>query len=79
MVDFDQTNGQVTNFNFVVGDWGTSGNDSRNYGATPMYASPHAFQPSDAKDLFAFGMIAAEMYLDESGKLGNLFQARILL
>ena len=69
LVDFDDKNGKITNFSFVVGDWGVSWRWEKFYGATPMYASPNAFQDSAVKDLFAFGIIAAELYLDQSGKL----------
>ena len=58
----------MTDFTFVIGDWGTSGGNDKHFGGTPMYASPNTFQESGAKDLFAFGRIAAELCLKESGK-----------
>ena len=58
----------MTNFTFVIGDWGASGENQRHFGGTPMYASPSTFQLSEVKDLFAFGRIAAELYLEEPGK-----------
>ena len=64
----NETNGNLTNFSFVIGDWGTSGYMSDHFGGTPMYASPNAFRMSEVKDLFAFGRIAAELYLEEQGK-----------
>ena len=57
----------MTDFTFVIGDWGTSGNNYEHYGGTPMYASPNTFHKSYVKDLFAFGRIAAELYLSKSG------------
>ena len=68
LVDYKIKNNRVTDFTFVVSDWGTAGIEERHYGGTPMYASPHTFQYNPAKDLFAFGRIAAELYLDEPGK-----------
>ena len=58
----------MTDFTFVIGDWGTSGENHAHFGGTPMYASPSTFQRSLVKDLFAFGRIAAELYLSKSGK-----------
>ena len=68
LANFDDTSGRVTNFSFVIGDWGTSGDRKQHYGGTPMYASPKTFQDSSVKDLFAFGRIAAELYFDKPGK-----------
>ena len=67
LVDFDLVNGQVDNFEMVVSDWGTSGFEEKHMGGTPMYASRVAFRHDYNKDLFAFGRIALELYLDESG------------
>ena len=51
----------------AIGDWGTAGNEYKHFGGTPMYASSPAFQKSKMKDLFAFGRVAMELYLDDSG------------
>ena len=51
----------------VISDWGTAGDEKKHYGGTPMYASRVAFQSDKNKDLFAFGRIALELYLEESG------------
>ena len=52
----------------VIADWGTAdGLHSNHMGGTPMYASRVAFQDDHNKDLFAIGLIAMELYLDESG------------
>ena len=68
LVDFDlRPNGDVDNFEMVVGDWGTAGYKKKHMGGTPMYASRVAFQDDHNKDLFAIGRIAMELYLDESG------------
>ena len=67
LVDFDRVNGRVANFEMAIGDWGTAGNQYKHYGGTPMYASKGAFREDYNKDLFAFGRIAMELYLDESG------------
>ena len=67
-MDPNGLNGQVVNFEMAISDWGTAGSmDFSHFGGTPMYASSHAFQDSQAKDLFAFGRIAMELYLDEPG------------
>ena len=67
LVDFDLVNGQVDNFEMVVSDWGTSGTDEKHMGGTPMYAARGAFMVDGNKDLFAYGRIAMELFLDESG------------
>ena len=51
----------------VIADWGTAGKEEKHMGGTPMYASRVAFQENYNKDLFAFGRIAMELFLDESG------------
>ena len=51
----------------AVSDWGTAGDYDKHYGGTPMYASRGAFQLDLNKDLFAYGRIALELFLDESG------------
>ena len=68
LVDYTENNGQVTNFSFVLGDWGTAGNRVEFFGGTPTYASPNAFRRSEVKDIFAFGIVAAELYFDQTGK-----------
>ena len=67
LVDFDLVNGRVKNFEMVIGDWGTAGGEKRHFGGTPMYASRGAFQWDHNNDMFTFGRIALELYLDESG------------
>ena len=67
LVDFDVVNGRVDNLTMVIGDWGTAGRATEHFGGTPMYASRGAFRRDHKKDLFAFGKIAMELYLDESG------------
>ena len=62
----------MTDFTFVIGDWGTSGDSAEHFGGTPVYASPNTFRASRVKDLFAFGRIAAELYFDKPGK-SNIF------
>ena len=51
----------------AIGDWGTAGQLETHFGGTPMYASSHAFKLSHIKDVFAFGRIAIELFLDEFG------------
>ena len=70
-MDYNENNAKVTNFSFVIGDWGTSGNEVEHYGGTPVYASGNAFIYSANKDIFAFGRIAAELYLPESGNINK--------
>jgi hypothetical protein len=67
VMDANGLNGEL-HFEMVVGDWGTSGYHDKHFGGTPMYASSQAFQASQMKDIFAFGRIAMELHLDESGK-----------
>ena len=51
----------------AIGDWGSAGVSKQHFGGTSMYASSQAFQQSNMKDLFAFGRIAMELYLNDSG------------
>ena len=51
----------------VVTDWGTAGDEEDHMGGTPMYASRAAFQFNQNKDLFAYGRIALELFLDDAG------------
>ena len=69
LVDYDLVHTRVANFQFVVGDWGTSGSRPEHFGGTPVYASDVAFNDDSLKDLFAFGQMAFELYFDEAGKL----------
>ena len=71
-MDYKIQNGVVTNFEFAFSDWGTAGAADEHYGGTPVYASGNAFSRSTNKDIFAFGRMAAELYLPESGNLTNL-------
>ena len=67
LVNFDLVNGRVENFEMVVTDWGTAGLEEEHMGGTPMYASRAAFQQDRNKDLFAYGRIALELFLDDAG------------
>ena len=67
-MDYTEQAGKVTDFSFVISDWGTSGYQPQHFGGTPVYASRNCFNESNMKDIFAFGQIAAELYLPESGK-----------
>ena len=69
-MDYTEEAGKVTHLTgLVISDWGTSGDESEHYGGTPVYASGNCFNMSGQKDIFAFGQIAAELYLPPSGKL----------
>ena len=79
LVDYDVVNGEAVNFKMVISDWGTAGDDYKQFGGTPMYASSQAFERSPSKDLFAYGRIAMELYLDESSNcIRTLLQLIIL-
>ena len=68
MVDYEINGDNVTNFKMVVADWGSAwvGNLGRFYGGTPVYAGPWTFKETD-KDLFSFGRLAMELFMDKSG------------
>ena len=54
----------------VVADWGSAkvGTDGGVfYGGTPVYAGPKTFEDSVNKDLFSFGRLAMELFMDKSG------------
>ena len=72
LVDYTENEGKVTNFSFVIADWGTSGEYDQHFGGTPVYASGNAFFESGNKDMFAFGRITAELYLPESGNINKI-------
>ena len=72
LVDYTENEGKVTSFDFVVADWGASGHQDTHFGGTPVYASGNAFNKSSNKDIFAFGRIAAELYLPESGNINKI-------
>ena len=79
LVDYTENHGKVTNFSFVIADWGTSGDQDDHYGGTPVYASGNAFNESANKDIFAFGRIAAELYLPESGNTYKIKEITFIL
>ena len=69
MVDYDYNGNNVTNFKMVVADWGSAyvGHDGgRFFGGTPVYAGPNTFKYND-KDLFSFGRLAMELFMNKSG------------
>ena len=69
-MDYTQKYGKVTDLTgLVISDWGTSGKYSENFGGTPVYASGNCFNMSGQKDIFAFGQIAAELFMPQSGNL----------
>ena len=75
-MDYTEEAGKVTHLTgLVISDWGTSGDtsDGKHYGGTPVYASGNCFNYSGNKDIFAFGQIAAELFLEQSGKLTKVF------
>ena len=68
-IDYDVVGNDVTNFEMVVGDWGSArvGPDGGVfYGGTPVYAGPWTFNFRN-KDIFSFGRLAMELMLDKSG------------
>ena len=68
LVDYTEKTGKVTELTgLVISDWGTSGNRGEHFGGTPVYASGNCFNNSENKDIFAFGQIAAELFLEQSG------------
>ena len=73
MVDYEINGDNVTNFKMVVADWGSAyvGRDGGIfYGGTPVYAGPNTFEQFD-KDLFSFGRLAMELFMDKPGKVSK--------
>ena len=69
MVDYEINGDNVTNFKMVVADWGSAkvGTDGGEFfGGTPVYAGPRTFD-NYGKDLFSFGRLAMELFMDKSG------------
>ena len=65
----------------VVADWGSAwvGNyGGRFFGGTPVYAGPNTFDAID-KDLFSFGRLAMELFMDKSGTESKLYFLLILI
>ena len=67
LVDYDYNGAWVSNFRCNLADWGTAG-DHR--GGTPMYAGPRTYKNLH-KDLFSFGRLALELFLEPQGKMNN--------
>ena len=63
---------EVHGFECFLADWGTAYvYGGKYFGGTPGYAGPRSFQPSN-KDLFSFGRLALELFLDEAGRSQKL-------
>ena len=72
LVDYDYNGGNVTDFKMVVADWGSAEVELKGglfYGGTPVYAGPKSFDfyNNYDKDLFSFGRLAMELFMDKSG------------
>ena len=64
----------MTNFKIVVTDWGSTWfgfHSGSFFGGTPVYAGPMTFGHNE-KDLFSFGRLAMELFMDKSGKASKL-------
>ena len=60
---------ETSHFEFVVSDWGAAGEDEKHFGGSPIYGSSLNLRSSRLKDFFAFGRIALELFLPQSGML----------
>ena len=69
LVDYDDTSGVVSNFACILADWGTAG--GRHNGGTPLYAGPRTYEEHE-KDIFSFGRLALELFLEQRGKSQHL-------
>ena len=58
----------MIDFEMVVADWGSAKieDGGQFFGGTPVYAGPQTFNKYD-KDLFSFGRMAMELFMDKSG------------
>ena len=68
MVDYELNVDKVIDFKMVVTDWGSAivGEGGNFFGGTPVYAGPGTFN-KHTKDLFSFGRLAMELFMDKSG------------
>ena len=68
-VDYKYDGTKVIDFEMVVADWGSAHieDGGQFYGGTPVYAGPATFGPFSYKDLFSFGRMAMELFMDKSG------------
>ena len=69
LVDYEDNSGTVSNFACFLADWGTAGTE--HLGGTPLYAGPRTYE-LEFKDLFSFGRLALELFLDRKGKSQHL-------
>ena len=70
LVDYETNGGTASNFTCILADWGTAGPE--NFGGTPLYAGPNTYE-NIWKDLFSFGRLALELFLDKKGKSQHFF------
>ena len=70
MVDYEINGGNVTNFKMFVADWGSAFVQqyavTEFFGGTPVYAGPRTFYYG-YKDVFSFGRLAMELFMNKSG------------
>ena len=69
MVDYKLNGNNVIDFKMVVADWGSAWfgyEGGEFFGGTPVYAGPQTFEQGH-KDLFSFGRIAMELFMDKKG------------
>ena len=82
LVDYNEIEGMpgiINNFHCVLADWGTARVEYgiNFFGGTPMYAGPRSFE-GDHKDVFSFGRLALELFLDQQG-FGHEIKRNLLL
>ena len=68
LVDYDFSGSKVSNFKCCLADWGSAA--SCYAGGTPMYAGPRTYEYR-SKDLFSFGRLALELFLEPQGKINT--------
>ena len=69
LVSYELVGDKVIDFKMVVADWGSAkigDGGERFLGGTPVYAGPKTFDDT-YKDLFSFGRMAMELFMDKSG------------
>ena len=73
-MSYDLVNGEVTNFDFKLADWGTAGWNEAFFGGTPGYASKELFNLFGKKDFFSIGRLAMDLFVKKTGTVGKCVQ-----
>ena len=66
LVNYKLTDGEVTDFEFRLGDWGTAGENRKFFGGTPGHVSKRMYYDK-YKDAFSIGRLAMDLFVSKTG------------